>query len=283
MDSASPELSPDLLAAVDNMQAFPVCVQSILQLTRETDCSPKDLVEVIDRDPVMTVKVLRVVNSVYYSLPRKIASIEQAVVFLGFNPIKNLALGVAAIGMLPKQGMAGFDGQRYLMHSLASAGIARALGQRLAGTDPHDFFIAGLLHDFGTVLVAQVMPGEYRRAVEYAAWHATSVHQALLDMAGVNPSALGAALLELWRFPHSLVDAMRNQPHVMETSSDLSVAVYAANFIAEAAGAGFGGAPAAAPFAAIAAERLGGTLDDIRGNLGDLTPVLEEARRFSRT
>ncbi len=283
MDSTSPELSTELLAAVESMQAFPVCVQSILQLTRQADCSPRDLVEVIDRDPVMTVKILRVVNSVYYSLPRKIASIEQAVVFLGFNPIKNLALGVAAVGMLPRNAVVGFEGQRYLMHSLATAGIARALTQRLGGTDPHDFFIAGLLHDFGTVLVAQVMPGEYRRAVEYAAWHAIPVHQALLEMARVNQSAIGAALLELWRFPQSLVDAMRNQHQLVDASSDLCVAVYSANYISESVGAGFGGAPVCPAFSAIASERLGGTLQEILGALGDLAPVLEEARRFSRS
>lgn len=283
MDPTLPELSTDLLAAVDSMQAFPVCVQSILKLTRETSCSPKDLVEVIDRDPVMTVKVLRVVNSVYYSLPRKIASIDQAVVFLGFNPIKNLALSVAAVGMLPGHTSAGFDGKGYLMHSLTTAGIARQLALRFAGVDPHDFFIAGLLHDFGTVVVAQVMPHEYRRAVEFAAWHAISLHDALQQLAGVDQVAIGAALLDHWRFPQSMVDALRLQHHIDSTCSDLCLSVFTANYVSEQAGVGFGGPPKLPPFPAIARERLGGTLEEIRMAIGGMEPILQEARRFSST
>ena len=86
----TPELSQKLANAVDAMPAFPKSVQKILELTRDVNCSPKDLVQVIDHDPVVMVKILKVVNSAYYALPRKITSINHAVVHLGFNPIKNL-------------------------------------------------------------------------------------------------------------------------------------------------------------------------------------------------
>ncbi|MFY8041295.1 MAG: HDOD domain-containing protein, partial [Rhodoferax sp.] len=123
----SPELSQKLTAAVDGMPAFPKSVQRILELTRDVNSTPKDLVDVIDKDPVVTVKILKVVNSAYYSLPKQITSIGHAVVYLGFNTIKNLALSIAAIGMMPKDNAAGFDVQQYLLHSLATAGIAKQL------------------------------------------------------------------------------------------------------------------------------------------------------------
>jgi HD-like signal output (HDOD) protein len=65
MGFADAERFNDILTAVDNMQAFPVSVQNILRLARDASCAPKDLVQVIDKDPVVTVKVLRVVNSAY--------------------------------------------------------------------------------------------------------------------------------------------------------------------------------------------------------------------------
>jgi HD-like signal output (HDOD) protein len=142
----SPELSQKLAAAVDGMPAFPKSVQAILDLTRDVNCTPKDLVQVIDKDPVVTVKILKIVNSAYYSLPKQVTSINHAVVFLGFNTIKNLALSIAAIGMLPKSNEAGFDVQEYLLHSLATANIAKRLATDLGGVDPMDCFIAGLLH-----------------------------------------------------------------------------------------------------------------------------------------
>ena len=68
---------------------------------------------------------------------------------MGFNPIKNLALSIAAIGMLPQNSAAGFDSQQYLLHSLSTAGLARKIALRLDDADPMDCFTAGLLHDFG--------------------------------------------------------------------------------------------------------------------------------------
>ena len=87
----SPELSQKLAAAVDGMPAFPKSVQKILELTRDANATPKDLVQVINNDPVVTVKILKVVNSAYYSLPKQITSVGNAVVYMGFNTIKNLA------------------------------------------------------------------------------------------------------------------------------------------------------------------------------------------------
>ncbi len=168
----SPELSLKLAAAVDGMPAFPKSVQKILELTRDVNCSPKDLVQVIDKDPVVTVKVLRVVNSAYYSLPKQITSINHAVVYLGFNTIKNLALSIAAIGMLPASNAAGFDGAQYLLHSLSTAAIAKQLALRLDDADPMDCFIAGLLHDFGKPLIyldivicSQIFPQNYMSVI----------------------------------------------------------------------------------------------------------------------
>ena len=65
----SPELSKRLAAAVDSMPAFPKSVQRVLELSRNLDASAKELVDVIDKDPVITVRILKVVNSAYYSLP----------------------------------------------------------------------------------------------------------------------------------------------------------------------------------------------------------------------
>ena len=69
----SPKLARTLAAAVEGMPAFPKSVERILELTRDANCTPKDLVQVIDQDPVLTVKILKVVNSAYYSLPKQIA------------------------------------------------------------------------------------------------------------------------------------------------------------------------------------------------------------------
>jgi len=280
----SPELSQKLAAAVDRMPAFPKSVQKILELTRDVNCSPKDLVQVIDKDPVVTVKVLRVVNSAYYSLPKQITSINHAVVYLGFNTIKNLALSIAAIGILPANNAAGFDGQQYLIHSLATAGIAKQLAMRVGGADPMDCFIAGLLHDFGKVVFAQFMPQEFRKALEISQWNETSLHLALREVIGADHAVVGAMLVEKWRFPADLIETIGHQygPELPEQDTPMIACVFAANQISKKLEFGFGGNPWIEELPASIAKRLGGTRDEVIASLGDLAPVFEEAKIFSK-
>jgi putative nucleotidyltransferase with HDIG domain len=278
----SPELSQKLAAAVDGMPAFPKSVQKILELTRDVNCSPKDLVQVIDKDPVVTVKVLRVVNSACYSLPKQITSINHAVVYLGFNTIKNLALSIAAIGMLPASNAAGFDGQQYLLHSLSTAGIAKQLALRVDDADPMDCFIAGLLHDFGKVVFAQFMPAEFQKALEISQWNETSLHLALREVVGADHAVVGAMLVEKWRFPPDLIETIRHQYSPELKDTPMIACVFAANQISKKLKFGFGGNPYVEEFPPMIAKRLGGTLDEVIASLGDLTSVFEEARIFSK-
>lgn len=278
----SPELSQRLAAAVDDMPAFPKSVQKILELTRDVDCTPKDLVQVIDKDPVLTVKILKVVNSAYYSLPKQVTSISHAVVFMGFNTIKNLALGIAAIGMLPKSNAAGFDVQQYLLHSLATAGIARQLAGELDSADPMDCFIAGLLHDFGKVVFAQFMPDEFRKALELSQRDGSSLHQALQQTIGADHALVGAMLVEKWRFAPPLVETIRNQHGSELKDTDMIACVFAANQISKKLQFGFGGNACIEALPPAMARRLGGDLDTIIARLGDLSVLFEEAQIFSR-
>lgn len=278
----SPELSQKLAAAVDGMPAFPKSVQAILDLTRDVNCTPKDLVQVIDKDPVVTVKILKVINSAYYSLPKQVTSINHAVVFLGFNTIKNLALGIAAIGMLPKSNAAGFDVQQYLLHSLATANIAKRIASDVEGADPMDCFIAGLLHDFGKVVFAQFMPNEFRQALEACKENGSSLHEALRQIIGVDHAVVGGMLVEKWRFAPNLVETIQNMhgPEVLDTP--MVACVFAANQISKKLQFGFGGNPFAEPLPPVIASRLSGDLDHVIAELGDLQALFEEAQVFSK-
>lgn len=278
----SPELTQKLTAAVEGMPAFPKSVQKILELTRDVNCTPKDLVQVIDKDPVVTVKILKVVNSAYYSLPKQVTSINHAVVYMGFNTIKNLALGIAAIGMLPKSNAAGFDVQQYLLHSLSTASIAKQLAARVDHADAMDCFIAGLLHDFGKVVFAQFMPEEFRQALEISKRDGSSLHQALRQIIGVDHAVVGGMLVEKWRFAPHLIETIQNQHGNGLKDTDMIACVFAANQISKKLNFGFGGNACVEELPPAMAKRLGGNLDQVISELGDLASLFEEAQVFSQ-
>lgn len=278
----TPELSQKLAAAVDRMPAFPKSVERILELTRDVNCSPRDLVQVIDKDPVVTLKILRVVNSAYYSLPKQVTSISHAVVYMGFNSVKNLALSVAAIGMLPKSNAAGFDAQQYLLHSLATAGIAKQLAPRVDNADPTDCFIAGLLHDFGKVVFAQFMPDEFRKGLERCQSDGSSLHLALREAIGVDHAVVGAMLVEKWRFAAPLVETIRHQYGADRKDTGMVACVFAANQISKKLRFGFAGNPYVEELPPDLAQRVGGSLDEVIASLGDVQKLFEEARIFAK-
>lgn len=278
----SPELEQKLAAAVEKMPAFPKSVQKILELTRDANCEPKDLVQVIEKDPVITVKVLKVLNSAYYSLPKKITSINQSVVYLGFNTIKNMALSIAAIGILPKRNEAGFDVQQYLLHSLTTAAIAKKLAERFDDIDPMDSYIAGLLHDFGKVVFAQFMPEEFKTALEESRQNTIPLNRVLHHAIGADHTVVGSMLAEKWQFPPHLVAAIRHHHSPLLNDCNLMACLFAANEISKKKEFGFSGNPCVEELPHVLTARLGGSLDEVIASLGDLTPLYDEAKLYSQ-
>jgi HD-like signal output (HDOD) protein len=277
----TPEIAQRITKAVEGMPAFPGSVQKILVLTRDVNCTPKDLVDVIDKDPVVTVKILKVVNSAYYGLPRQITSIGHAVVFLGFNTIKNLAISIAAIGMLPKSNAAGFDVNAYLLHSLSTAGLAKQLATKRTHADAMDCFIAGLLHDFGKVVFAQFLASDFKAALAESQSKGQSLHVALQAQLGTDHTIAGAMLLEKWRFERALVQTIRNLQTPALHDTDMMACVFAANQISKKLRFGDAGNPVFDELPPTVAGRLGGTLDTVIGFLGDIQSIYEDAKVFA--
>jgi len=281
----SAELTKKLAAAVERMPAFPKSVQRVLEITRDINCQPKELVMVIEKDPVMTMKLLRILNSAYYSFPTPITSVNQSVVYLGINTIKNMALSFAAAGVLPATNSAGFDIQRYLMHSLTTASLSRLLCQKFGtdGTDPTDCYIAGLLHDFGKVVFAQFMPEEFKGALALSGEQATSLHAAEQKIIGVDHSLAGAMLVEKWQFPKSLTDTIRYHHSDISPENTVQSCLFVADQISKKLSMGNSGNLLVEELPPALVTRFGGDMDDVIVRLGDLSKIAEEAQSFAKS
>ena len=277
------EVQRKLGTAVERMPAFPQSVQKILELTRDINCLPKDLVNVIEKDPVMTMKILRVINSAYYSLPSKITSVSQSVVYLGLNTIKNLALSIAAVGMLPRFNTSGFDIQRYLLHSLTTASMARLLGAKYAKgqVDPADAYIAGLLHDFGKAVYAQFMSAEFAKALAISQDHAIPLHQAELEVIGADHTLVGSMLATKWQFPEHLVACIRDHHNLEAAPTPLMDCVRVANQISRKLALGDSGNAWREDEEIVAPERFG-SFDEAIEALGDLEKIAADAQMFAQ-
>jgi len=279
------DISDQLAIWVDQMPAFSASVTRVLELTSDINVSAKELVQVINHDPVMTVKILKLVNSAYFGLSRQITDINQGVVYVGFNTIKNIALTIAAIGVLPTSTKGGLDMGQFLLHSIGTATIAHLLSHRL-GVDSReatDYFVGGLLHDFGKTILTRNMSDEFQQAI----LEAETTHQPLYTMESctlnVDHATLGGMLGEHWQLPQVLVDCMRLH-HVndgMGESSALLDSVIAANQVVKQLQFGVSGNPVVEELPPQVHKRLGTDLQGLIESLGDLESELEKARIFS--
>jgi putative nucleotidyltransferase with HDIG domain len=274
------DIEQKLMIAVERMPAFPKSVQRVLELTRSPDVAPKSIVEVIERDPVMTARILRVINSAFYALPNKVAGVGHAVVLLGINTIKNLAIRVAAVGMIPQTNEAGLDTDRYLLHSLGCAELSRMIAQKLGDADPTEAYIGGLLHDIGKILYALYLPQPFRAALDRSAAEGTALHLAEQGLLGVDHTVAGAMLARKWQFPASLVECIRSH-HQAPPERGLGRSLFLANQIIKARAFGDSGNPEVAALPEGLGGALGGDYASIAQGFPDLEKNLEQVRGYA--
>lgn len=273
------QLANRLSAAVDKMPAFPKSVQMILELTRDDDCPIKELAEVIEKDPVMAVRLLRIMNSAYYNFPKQITSVSESVAYVGMNAIKDMALSFAAMGVLPKQNEAGFDVQRLLMHSLITASVARTLCQQYSHdeTRPADCYIVGLLHDFGKIVFAQFLAPEFKEALACSRDLSSSLHEAEQKIIGTDHATIGGMLMEKWRFPERLIDSVRRHHSEIASDDTLLSCLFVADQVSKLLMLEVGDANLVEKLSPALAERFGGQLQDVIASLGDIAKLEREA------
>jgi putative nucleotidyltransferase with HDIG domain len=278
------ELQNKLVGMVDKVPPFPKSVHRVIELTNDVNCAPKDLVQVIEHDPVITMNMLKLVNSAFFGLTKSVSSVRHAVVYLGLNTVKNLALSIATIHSLPRKNITGFDINAFLLHSLTTASIAQRIGKEYLGSkDTSDIFVAGLLHDFGKVVLAQFMADEFGRAIDMAQQENIPLHDAEMKVIGVNHTTIGAMLAEKWELPTDLVTCIRehHSPDFVAASEDkVDDCVFAADQISKKLAIGFSGNPVVEEFPAHVVELLGMGLDAMIEDLGDLTEEIETAESF---
>lgn len=191
-----------------DLPTIPAVLARILTVCEGENTSAKDLVEVIEHDQVLTSRILKLANSALFGLPRKVATVPRAVVLVGFNTVRNLALGVKVWDAL-----AGGKRQRdrvqvLWQHSALVAATAKVLARRIRSSDPDVTFTAGLLHDMGKLVISLKLGMRYWSLVEAA--EADNAARIEGEHLGVDHSEVGGWLAEAWRLPPSLVGAIRD-------------------------------------------------------------------------
>ncbi len=187
---------------IDRMPSLSTTVSKVMKVCNEPDTSANDLNKVISLDPVLTGRVLKLINSAYYSLPGQVTSLTRAIIMLGQNTVKNLVLSTAVLSIIGRESRASLSMGQFWSHSLATGITAKNIAA-LKGIDPgnqEEFFVAGLLHDLGKLPISKCFKNEYKQVFELAYLQRCSLIRAEEMVLGFTHQDSGRMLSEKWEF-----------------------------------------------------------------------------------
>ena len=231
-----------LLSRINDIPTLPATVLRVMEMIEDPFCSSSDLAKVIQADPAMAAKVLKLANSSYYGFRQKIANIPQAVTLLGFQTLKNTLLAAAVFDMFRLSGT-GFDLPALWTHSVTTATAAKLVAKRAGYPQSEKAFTAALMHDIGKIILARFAPQALTEIVDTVQSEQLAMYDAEKKVLGLSHPALGAWVLGRWGLPAPIVEAVEfhHHPTRAKDSLDLAGIVSLANILAHRSGIGFSG------------------------------------------
>jgi len=205
-----PEYYRNQVRRLTNLPTLPTIAARLLQATRQDNLSVSQILPIIEQDPPLAMKVLKIANSAFYGLRQKVDSLQRAVVILGMEALGQLAVSFSIVrlfeGLLSK---ARFQWRAYWEHSAACGHIGELLNRRLKINLPGNIYAMGLLHDVGKLALYRLDPLNYEAALHLAAKELIPSWQAEEQVLGVNHMEIGGLLAEAWELPPALVEAIK--------------------------------------------------------------------------
>ncbi|RLB42376.1 MAG: hypothetical protein DRH12_05820 [Deltaproteobacteria bacterium] len=221
----------DQISTLKNLPTLPHILLKLIKACNETRGSLKEVSQIIEKDPSLSSKILRLVNSAYYGLPRKVRKMENAVTLLGTTAIKNVAISASIYEAFKIRGNGLFNLKRYWWHSLKTAILAKKLSEKIGYEAPDEAFLTGLMHDIGRLVLWVNFKKQYRGLLELYGSRPELLLAGEIRL-GATHCEVGAWLLEKWNLPSFMADAVLYHHEPLERIKDsfpLVQIIYVAN------------------------------------------------------
>jgi putative nucleotidyltransferase with HDIG domain len=225
-----------VVAHLKQLPSLPSVVSELLASFADEDVDIGKIARQIALDQGLTARVLRVANSSFYGLQRKVGTINDAVAMLGFRAVRSMVLAVGVNGAFRTDQCPRFDGPTYLRRCVA-VGLGAGALAKVTGHNPELAFTAGILHDIGELVLACNFASEYAEVLAYRQKHDCFLVVAERDLLGMDHSEVGGLLAEAWHFPPSLHEAVtEHHAPASATAGSLANLIHVADAMAHGLG-----------------------------------------------
>lgn len=209
------------ISDISHIATLPEITVRIIELVENPDSTAHDLHLIIANDPALSARVLKVVNSAFYALPGQIGSINRAIVLLGLNAVKNIAIAASLAKLFRGGRLCPTLAARDLWeNAIGVAAGVKLLSERVELGLPDEAFLSGLIHDIGVMVEMQARRPKLLQVVERVEQQGVSFRDAELAVFGVTHEQFGHALCEKWKFPTFLQQVAGFHHRPMELTAE---------------------------------------------------------------
>lgn len=194
----------------DTLPTFPQVAAKLLEVSKNDTASLEAVAKIVGTDPGISIRVLELVNSAFYGLKRKVTTLSDAVVILGLDEIKKLALSMAIFEKIFKTGQTkAFNRLLFWRHSLAVAVLSMKIAQRIEYPNPEEAYTAGLLHDVGKIFLDLQGHRDYGEFIKKSSESTDLLIEKERSEIGLGHDDIGAFFCTRWQLPENLVLAVK--------------------------------------------------------------------------
>ncbi|HNT36263.1 MAG TPA: HDOD domain-containing protein, partial [bacterium] len=198
---SSDELIKRILKEVGKMPPLPDVLTKVMQMTKDPDVSASQMNKVISMDQALTANILKLCNSAYYGLPRVISSVTQAVMYLGFQTVRNLVMTCTMQDVYAGQMQGyGYPEGGLWKHSVSVAIASQILCKKIRPGLNDTAFTAGLLHDLGKTILNKHVGGRFQEVAAVMQQKNAMMHEAEAEVFGFDHAIIGAKIADQWNF-----------------------------------------------------------------------------------
>lgn len=221
-----------IMKRVTNLSPAPRILTEVLELLKDINTSPQILAKAISKDQSLVVKILTISNSPFYGLSKRVASIEYAIMILGFNEIRNIVTALSLMESLKNKSDQYLNQKDFWIHAYITATISKKIADDMGLRQSGDAFIGGLLHDLGISVIHRYLHSDFVSICESVK---TGMNYSDAESAtlGMDHQEVGYMLLKNWNLPDLFCDIVRyhHTPHNGNNTKVIGSIIHFADFM----------------------------------------------------
>lgn len=215
-----PEYYEERIHSLTNLPTLPVIATEILHIVRQDNFSANQLCPLIEKDPPLAMKVLKIANSSYYGLRDKVESLNRAIVILGMKELSQLVMGFSVIKAFGESKEDTHRWKKFWEHSSACGHVAELLNTQLSTSISSSCYSLGLLHDVGKLTLYKLDPKNFYEALDVAHQESCGLLEAEKSVIGVTHAQVGKWITEKWQLPDAIIYAAGYHHNPKDVSDD---------------------------------------------------------------